>query len=135
MRNEPVIIIDDDLEDLELLREMITEMQFSNQIILFSNSLTALEFLKTSALVPLFILCDINMPKLNGFQLREELLNSNSKIKNAPFLFLSTSKMEREISIANELKVHAYFAKSNTLQGMKETLENILSLLKINSKI
>lgn len=73
-------------------------------------------------------MCDINMPKLNGFDLRAELLNSESSIKNIPFVYLSTSNVDRDILHANELKVQGYYNKSNSLQGIKETVEKIINL-------
>lgn len=131
MSREPIVIIDDDIEDLELMREMTVELRFPSQVMVFNNPVAALEFLETSLIEPLFILCDINMPKLDGFQLRMKLLELESTIKEAPFLFLSTSKTEKEILIANELKADAYYQKAGTFKGMKEMLENIMSLLKI----
>lgn len=132
MRSEPIIIIDDDSDDLELLREIITELRFPNPVVTFNDSLAALGVLKKSIIEPLFILCDINMPKLNGLQLRTELLTLESTIKDVPFLFLSTTQSENEISLSKELKVHAFYTKAPTFSGMKEILQNIMTLMKIN---
>jgi DNA-binding NarL/FixJ family response regulator len=105
-------------------------MRLSEQIMVFHNSMDALDFLQNTILQPLFILCDINMPKLNGFQLRTELLKLDSAIKETPFLFLSTSQSERDMSQAGELKVQGYYTKSTTIDGVKETFEKILILLR-----
>jgi CheY-like chemotaxis protein len=131
MRNEPVIIIDDDIEDLELLKAMATELRVSSQVLVFNNPEDALDFLKKTIIEPLFILCDINMPRINGFQLRTELLKSDSTIKDVPFLFLSTAKTEYELSKADTLKVQAYYTKANSFNGMRDIFENIVSSLKI----
>lgn len=131
MRDEPVILIDDDLEDLQLLEEMARDLKLTNQVLAFNNPETALDFLTKTILEPLFILCDINMPRLNGFQLRAELLKSDSNIKEVPFLFLSTSGSEREILEAKKLQVRQYYTKSNTFNGMREIFQDIVVSLNI----
>ncbi len=131
MGNKPIIFIDDDLEDLETMREMASLMYHPTQVMVFDKPHAALDFLKTSDTLPLFILCDINMPKLTGFQLREELLSMREPpFNNVPFILLSTSKTEAEILLADELKIKGFYKKSNSFSGMKETLENIMSSVK-----
>lgn len=132
MRDEPIIIIDDDIEDLELFKSIAAEEGLPNPILPFNDPVSALDFLTNSIILPLIIICDINMPKLDGFQLRTELLNSNASTKDVPFLFLSTSKPDKRIEQANELKVHAYYTKQATYQGMKETFQSIINSVKIN---
>jgi CheY-like chemotaxis protein len=127
MKNLPAIFIDDDIEDLQLIKEMAGEMQFPNQVLTFNNPETALAFLEISGVEPLFIVCDINMPKMDGFQLRRQLLNSASSVKDVPFMFFSTMSMDAEYLPATELKVHSCYRKPNSFKGMKETLQSILS--------
>ena len=132
MRDEPIIIIDDDMEDIELFKEIATELRLPNQILSFHDPLNAVDFLKNTILEPVLILCDINMPKLDGFQLRTELLNSDSNIKNVPFVFLSTSKVSRDITHANKLQAFAYYSKPDTIDGIKQTFQSIMQALNIN---
>lgn len=134
MGGEPIIIIDDDSEDLELLKEMITEMGFPNPVITFNDPLAALSFLRKTIIEPLVILCDINMPKLNGLQFRSELLTLDSPVNEVPFLFLTTAKPEDEVTLAKELKVRAFYAKAPTFSGMKDIIQSIIDLLKINPR-
>jgi CheY-like chemotaxis protein len=131
MENAPIIIIDDDIEDLDLLREMAIEVGLNNDIVTFHDPVAALDFLQNTIIQPLFILCDINMPRMNGFQLRTSMLTIDSDIIEVPFLFLSTSRTGHETITANELKVQAYYVKSTSFTGMREILENIMVLLNI----
>jgi len=131
MTNELMIIIDDDPEDIALIRDIVLLLRFPGTIMLFTDSIKALDFLMNTTIQPQFIICDINMPKLDGFELRQALLDTESAIKDVPFLFFSTSKSEGEMVLARGLNVKAYYQKSNTYEGMKETFGNILSLLNI----
>jgi CheY-like chemotaxis protein len=132
MENAPIVIIDDDIEDLDLLREMAHEIGMNNQIMAFHDPEEALDFLQSTIIQPHFILCDINMPRMNGFQLRTALLAIDSAIKEVPFLFLSTSRSPKETVFASDLKVTGYYIKSNSFAGMKEILQSIMTLLKIS---
>lgn len=131
MRNLPAVFIDDDNDDLDLIKEMVTEMQFPNEVLTFTNPEVALAFLIVSKIEPLFIVCDINMPKMDGYQLRKQLLNSNSKLKDVPFMFFSTMQFDQRSAPGNELKVYGSYLKPSTFKGMKETLTSILSSLEL----
>lgn len=134
LRSNPIIFIDDDTEDLELMKEMAIELCFPNQIITFNKPEAALDFLLESGITPLFIISDINMPKLTGFQLRNKLLNAGAVVKDIPFLLFSTSRTEMEVSHAEELEVLRFYKKSISFTGIKETFESIGSLFNIGTQ-
>lgn len=134
LRSNPIVFIDDDTEDLELMKEMAIELCFPNQIITFNKPEAALDFLLKSGITPLFIISDINMPKLTGFQLRDKLLNAGAIVKDIPFLLFSTSRTEIEVSHAEELQVLRFYKKSISFTGIKETFENIGVLFNIGTQ-
>jgi CheY-like chemotaxis protein len=52
----------------------------------------ALAFLKSTTEVPFLILSDINMPKLDGFALRQKIhVDAQLQLKCIPYLFFSTA--------------------------------------------
>ncbi len=56
----PIILIDDDPDDLELFKEAFNSLEIGNEVVSFQDAYEALEYLKHSSGQPLFILCDIN---------------------------------------------------------------------------
>lgn len=134
MSNKPIIFIDDDIEDLQIMKEMASSMYYPNPVLAFDKPHAALDFLRSSDTLPLFILCDINMPKLSGFEVRQELMGmAKPPFDKVPFILLSTSRTEGEMLLADELNIKGFYRKSNSFSGMKETLENIMSLMKTSS--
>lgn len=131
MKHGPIILVDDDIEDLELMAEMAVELRLPNEILTFSDPIDALAFLKKTLISPALIICDINMPKLDGFQFRAEIIKIESPIKDVPFLFLTTSDLDTDRFLAGTLNIHAYYTKKPTFSGMKETLLSIMSSLNI----
>ena len=69
----PIIVIEDDRDDQELLVEIFHSLGYENQIIYFHDGNDALAYLNKTDVQPFLILSDINMPKLNGFELRNKI--------------------------------------------------------------
>jgi two-component SAPR family response regulator len=129
MNNNPLIFVDDDVDDLALMKEMAVAIYFPNEVITFHRPETALEYLQSMNISPLFILSDISMPGMNGWELRNRTMSINPFVTSAPFIFLSSSKTNEEVSRAVGLNVWGYYKKPNSLGGMREVLENIRSSL------
>ena len=123
--HKPIIIIDDDREDLELAAELARVLHIPNQVVVFDNPIAALDYLVDHCQSVLFIICDINMPKLDGFQLRGELMDKVPGIENIPFFFLSTSKSPGEVKLSEEYKVTGYYQKANSFDDQKDIVKQI----------
>lgn len=123
----PIILIDDDDEDLELFTEAFKSLELENEVISFNAAQDALEFLRNSGRQPLFILCDINMPKLNGLELRQKIYDDEIlKQRSIPFLFLSTADNRVFVDKAYDLSVQGYFKKPARFSEIKEMLLAII---------
>ena len=126
-KENPIVIIDDDDEDLELIREAFRELSVKNDRLCFKSAHEALLFLKNSETQPLFILCDVNMHMLSGFELREILHKDELlRLKSIPFLFLSTSDELRGITNAYNLAVQGYFVKPDSFENLVSMLKSII---------
>ncbi|MEJ7769206.1 MAG: response regulator, partial [Chitinophagaceae bacterium] len=71
--NGPIIIIEDDLDDQEIFEQVFQTLAYPNEVIFFADGQEALDFLNRSDITPFLILSDINMPKLDGFALRNKI--------------------------------------------------------------
>lgn len=128
MQTGPVLIIDDDVDDHEIVREIWEELNVPNKLVFFSSAEDALEHLRSLPEAPFIIICDINLPKTNGFDLRQKLLESSSrKLKSVPFIFWSTNASEAQIEYAYNLSSHGFFIKGSLFDEVKETLKMILA--------
>lgn len=72
----PIIIVEDDPDDEFILNEIFEELNYKNQLIFFRDSEEALQFLQDTDIEPFLLMSDINMPKLNGMELREKVHNN-----------------------------------------------------------
>lgn len=67
------MIIEDDLDDQFMFQEVFKALNYKNEVIFFEDGLSALEYLTETSIKPFIIFSDINMPKLNGLELREKI--------------------------------------------------------------
>lgn len=124
----PLIIIEDDLDDHQILNEVLSEIKFPNAVKFFTNGEEALDFLRTTSDHPFLILCDVNMPKINGLQLRSVIeLSPSLKKKSIPFVFFSTTARDKDVELAYDLTVQGYFEKAYDFDNLVRQLKLILS--------
>lgn len=128
MKQYPIIIIDDDRDDLEIIKDLLKTMNLPNEVYCFDDALNAFEFLENLTQKIFFILCDINMPKLDGFQLREKI-NQQEKLKSKtiPFLFFSTSGSEHIVTQAYSLNIQGFFKKPNSSAEYKKIFLDVMN--------
>ena len=123
----PILILEDDKEDQELLQDVFKELEVLNRLIFFTNGQSVIEYLASTPDQPFIILSDINLPVMNGLQLRERIDQDDYlRRKSIPFVFFTTSNDQRAIDLAYELTVQGYFTKGNTFGELKESIRMIL---------
>lgn len=124
----PIISIEDDPDDQFLLKSVLEEMKLTNPVHFFENGLEALKFLEITTEQPFLILCDINMPVMNGMELRKRIdENSYLKKKAIPFIFLSTSGSLPLIEEAYKSTIQGFYKKGNSFQDFKKQIELIVT--------
>lgn len=127
MNTQPVLIVDDDSDDREFIQDAWKELNYENRLIFFKNGEQVLHFLETEKTVPFLILCDINLPKMNGFELKEKLLNHHfTRYKSIPFVFWSSMISNTQAQKAYDLGVNGIFLKENNFGELKQSLVDIV---------
>lgn len=128
MNNKPIIIIDDDNEDLELIREALETFSIENEIIAFSDGYVFLDFIRQTKNRAFFILCDINMAKINGLELKKIIYDDEElRLKCVPFIFMSTSSASESVMRAYSYGVQGYFVKPSTFEQLTQLLQFIIN--------
>lgn len=125
VRKGPLILVDDDVEDQELIMLALVELGITQEVKLFQSAEAALNYLYETSEQPFIIVSDINMPKMDGITFKKTIdACSILKSKCIPFVFLSTStKFVRETC---DLNIQGYFEKGSSLKQLNETMKIIL---------
>jgi len=136
--NGDIIVIEDDADDREILVEafeqVLAENRYSNRIVVFEDSATVMDYLKTNGTDPFLLISDINMPKIDGFTLRSRIFNDpDLKDRCIPYLFLTTSGNNEEyIRKAYQMSVQGYFSKPVHFKDYKKLISEILAYWKLS---
>ena len=84
-----------------------------NRLFVVADGLDALDYLQ-----------DLNLPRMNGFDLLERL-QGRPGYKNLPIVILSGSSMEEDVRRARELGADDYRVKTSNLSELKKMLHEL----------
>jgi len=108
----PIIVIDDSEGESELLRIAFSELGVENKILFFNDGLAFLKYIKSEKGGTFFILCDVNMPKISGLELKKNIQDDEElRLKCIPFILYSTSSANASILKAYSYGVQGYLLK------------------------
>lgn len=124
----PIIFLDDDMDDQEIMREVLEDLQVPYRIDFYMHAKDLLDYLYTTKEVPFLIFSDVNLPSMNGLELRKIIFeNEYLRIKSIPFIFLSTSSDEFAVKEAYNLTVQGYFVKQYSIPDIRATIKLIIN--------
>ena len=123
----PIVIIEDDIDDQDILTDIFKELNYNNKLIFFADGEKALEYLTETDIEPFLVLSDLNMPKLNGMELREKIHNNEDlRLKSIPYLFFSTSAEQRHVIDAYSRSIQGFFVKPSNYDKLKKIIVKIV---------
>jgi CheY-like chemotaxis protein len=123
----PIINIDDDEDDHEIIIAVCEKLGVGKHLKCFRDGEEALTYLKHSHEYPSIILCDVNMPRITGFELRKTI-NANNVLRerSVPFIFYSTAAELSQVREAYNMTVQGFFLKGSTFHEAERTFKIIL---------
>jgi len=131
LKNGPIILVEDDMDDQEIIIDALQTLGLQNEIKTFDTGQKALDFLKKMEKQPFMIISDVNLPVMNGLQLKSEIQNNEDlRSKSIPFIFLTTSGDKKAVEEAYELQVQGFFVKEITYEGINKQLRGIIDYWK-----
>ena len=121
-----VMLVEDNPGDVFLFNEAIQQhSNFPVQIEVIADGESAARLLTGNGPVPDLVLLDLNLPKLDGFEVLQRLKDVHSRI---PVIVLTSSESLRDMRAAYRLGASAYVTKPNDLDGVMRVVKGICSL-------
>lgn len=123
----PIIFIEDDIDDQEVIADVFKKLNYANEVKFFSEGEKALEYLTATDIEPFIIFSDINMPKLNGIELRDKVReNEDLKIKSIPYLFFTTTAEQHYVVEAYSKSIQGFFIKPINYDEIMDVMKTII---------
>lgn len=124
------MIIEDDADDQEFFREAFSSL-VPNEIKIFSDSTSVIDSFLKEDYHPFLIISDISMPKMNGFELRDAMLQEPKIMeKKIPFLYFTSAWNEFTSEEAFKRPINGFFHKPNSLEKLAEILGDVIDYWK-----
>lgn len=111
--DKPVLLVDDDAVDVMTVKRAFKQMRVISQLVVKGDGEEALEYLKSTPVLPRVILLDLNMPRMNGLEFLQEI-KSDEAFSAIPVIVLSTSGENNDVSACFRNSVVAYIVKQHS---------------------
>jgi two-component system, chemotaxis family, chemotaxis protein CheY len=119
-----ILIVDDSTAIRKILIRVLGQTQLAiGQVFEAQDGLEALEVVRTNPLN--LILCDINMPNMDGLSFLAEL-KSSDQWRDLPVVMFTTEGGEQKVAWAIQLGSAAYIRKPFTAQQIQEKIGALL---------
>ena len=122
-----LLIIEDDDIDATAITRSFRKLKLANTLIRAKDGVEALNLLrgkdgKDKLEKPYMLLLDLNMPRMNGIELLEEL-RKDPELSNSVVFVLTTSSADKDKVAAYEHHVAGYIVKSDLKNSFLEVIE------------
>jgi two-component system response regulator len=134
MNERIILLVEDNPDDIKLTQRAFNKSKIAEKISLkvVINGNEALDFLfgegaysdRNTKQMPSVILLDLNLPRIDGFQVLERI-RSDERTKLIPVIILTSSKEERDIKRAYTLGANSYIRKPVDFKKFSETAQQL----------
>lgn len=122
------LYIDDDLEDVEIFREELYEIDPAIGFCYAVSADDAFKKLTGNLIRPDIIFIDYHMPVVDGYECIKIIKERNS-LRNIPIVLVSSTISSRQVDEFNKLGVYYFLSKSALAIDMKPAIRVILDAL------
>ncbi|MDR3713482.1 MAG: response regulator [Puia sp.] len=128
-----VLLVEDDPDDAELTIRALKKHNLANHLLHVKDGEEALNFLfakgayeKTRDLAspPRIILLDIQMPKVNGLEVLQQV-KSDPRTKMTPVVVLTSSKQDPDIQKCYALGANSYIVKPVSFERFADAIRDL----------
>lgn len=133
--NLRILYAEDNESDFFIFNYIVKKIFLNVDIVHFFNGLDLMDYMsetgnfrkRSKENKQHLVFLDINMPKLDGFELLKMIKShENPEIKKLPIFMISTSSRPEDIQRSQDLGALGYIVKSAAYEDMKTTLYNLI---------
>lgn len=118
-KSPTILVIDDNELFLETVLELLEASCF--QTIGSPNGFLGLQLVQAE--MPDLVVCDINLPQLNGYEVLKQL-RQNEDTANIPLIFITAEPLDRDrILLARELGANDHLMKPFTIDQLCQVIK------------
>ena len=126
-QNHPILLVEDNPLDLDLTLRAFAQQNITNQILVARDGEEVLAYIPKWDVgdpVPVVILLDLKLPKVNGLEVLE-IIKSHPKYKTIPIVVLTSSDESSDVKKAYLLGANSYIVKPVDFEKFMEVAKHI----------
>jgi two-component system, chemotaxis family, response regulator Rcp1 len=128
-RPATILLVEDNENDVELTRMCFEKAKMKVELHLAGNGEECMAFLRkegrfSEAPVPDLILLDLNMPRMDGREVLEQI-SQDERLRHLPVVILTTSTDEKEILDMYKLRCSSYIVKPVDFEQFHRVIRSI----------
>lgn len=123
----PILLVEDNPMDADLTRRAFKRRRVINPVVVARDGEEALGFLEHWEIgepLPVVVLLDINIPKVNGLEVLRHL-KTHPQLQKVPVIVLTSSSEDRDIQTAYQLGANSYIVKPVDFEKFVEVAAQI----------
>lgn len=132
MEAKTILLVEDNPDDIALTLRAFKKCNILNKVISIEDGEEALEYLfckgkykdRNRLDIPSFILLDLNLPKVNGFEVLKAI-RENESTRFLPVIILTSSKEEQDIVKGYSLGANSYIRKPVDFEKFIEAIQTL----------
>ena len=128
-RPAEVLLVEDNDNDVELTRIGFQRAKFAVNLHHVGNGEECMAFLRkegkyADAPTPDLVLLDLNMPRMDGREVLEEVVR-DERLKHLPIVVLTTSDADKDVLASYKLRCSSYIVKPVDFESFSKAVQSL----------
>ncbi len=121
-----ILLIEDDIDDVDLLKEGLNENEVHYQMEVIMEGDKVYNYLVNQQILPEIIVMDLNLPKTDGKEILQEI--KSSPFTGIPIIVLTTSSSKEDVDYCTRMGICKFITKPATIEGWNSTISSIMEV-------
>lgn len=126
-----ILVVEDNDNDVELMLLSLGELKLANDIVIVRDGVEGLDYLYKRGRFtareggqPLFMMLDLNMPRMGGIDMLVEMRRDDS-LRTLPVVIMTSSREDPDLRRCYDLGINAYVVKPVDFDQFSRTVTNL----------
>jgi len=125
-----IVLAEDNPADVHIIERCLKSSKIPNNLTVLRDGKKAIDYLNgegenKDVRVPDLIFLDLHLPKINGFEILEQL-KSTARLRQVPIVVLTNSESSVDISKCYELYANTFVTKPATQKEFQDAINKVL---------
>lgn len=127
-KKQIVLIVDDDADDREILRDaFMAKHKDDREYVFIETGDHLLEYLETNEALPALVMLDLNMPGKDGREALKEI-KASERWRSIPTIIFTTSGSQKDKDMSYRLGANCFITKPDTFNKLVEMVTCITGI-------